>query len=88
MKQAKFALSVIIVLAIAGGALALKSNRGNNRFYSLTTTTLNGQVVKGCLGDVDLFYTCSPVGSIKLSSVSCTTLVPATTCVATVRLNG
>lgn len=88
MKQAKFALTAVAVLAVIGGALAFKANRSQNHFYSLTTTNLNGQVVKGCVGQEDLFYAPQVGGTIKLTYVSSTTLIPATTCIATVRNNG
>lgn len=92
MKQAKFLLAMIVVLAMIGGALAFKSNKGiriNRPFYSLTTsiTTPGGQPVRGCFGRVDIFYTCDVQGSIQLTTVSCATTI-ATTCVAAVRING
>ncbi|MBS0027558.1 hypothetical protein ACTJJ0_20130 [Chitinophaga sp. 22321] len=34
MKQAKFALTAVAVLAVIGGALAFKANSASNKFYS------------------------------------------------------
>lgn len=45
MKRAKFILAALILVTIAGGAVAFKAARFNaNPFYTLTTiTTINGQ---------------------------------------------
>lgn len=87
MQQAKFALAIVIVFSIVGGALAFKSNKQSKTFYALTTTIVNGQLTKGCVQPVQLFYTCDPNGTTKIVNVSCTTLIPTTLCEATVRRN-
>lgn len=87
MKQAKFALTVVVIFAIAGGALAFKSSRSFKVFYTLYITTVGGIRVVGCVGTIYLSYAPDPGGTI-LTNASSATLIPATTCKCTVRLNG
>lgn len=60
MKQAKFALTAVAVLAVIGGALAFKANRVTVKFYTPGTTATTQQSV--CNSPVDLFYTPSAAG--------------------------
>jgi hypothetical protein len=48
MKQAKFALTAVAVLAVVGGALAFKANRTAKNFFKYTTSVVNGQVTGIC----------------------------------------
>lgn len=52
MKQAKFALTAVAVLAIVGGALAFKANKAsrlNHTFYTLGATTVGGVPTSACI---------------------------------------
>ena len=82
MKQAKFALTAVAILAVIGGALAFKANRtAKVQFYSFGTT--NGQT--GCVLTTTLSYIPDASGAttIALSSAPKVTLV--NDCKATVR---
>lgn len=48
MKQAKFALTAVALLAVIGGALAFKANRVPLTFYKYTTSIVNDKVTGIC----------------------------------------
>jgi hypothetical protein len=48
MKQAKFALVTVALLAVVGGSLAFKASRNFMTFYKYTTSVINGKVTGIC----------------------------------------
>ncbi|MFX1707388.1 hypothetical protein PV783_25690 [Chitinophaga sp. CC14] len=87
MKQAKFALTAVAILAVVGGSLAFKANRVPKTFYSLGTTVVGGVQTSACNVPVDLLRTPNANGAITPYS-STIFLTPTTTCTARVIING
>lgn len=89
MKQAKFALTSVAILAVIGGALAFKANRQSAHFYSYGTTTLEGgQTTNGCVVDKVLQLTPVAAGGFITTLYSSAVSISATTCSARVIDNG
>jgi hypothetical protein len=87
MKKAKILLSAIVLVAVVGGAFAFKANRFIAKvFYSygVSTTTVGGPTVTGCVVPVTLTSTTALVGS--LAPVSSTTFITNTSSVCTATL--
>ncbi len=78
MKKAKFLLTLVIVISTFCGILAFKANKLLRTFYSLGSTTINGQGTKGCVVPVDLNLTPNPGGFV--TPYSSTFNAPTTTC--------
>ncbi|MEZ2440785.1 hypothetical protein AB6805_03650 [Chitinophaga sp. RCC_12] len=85
MKQAKFALTAVALLAVIGGALAFKANRQLKTFYSLGTTVIQGEEVAGCVIPVQLLRTPAAAGAI--TPYSSTFNSATTTCTVRVNVN-
>jgi hypothetical protein len=83
MKQAKFALTAVTILAVTGGALAFKANRINKPFYKYTVSVLNGVLTGICdwTQTVSLQSITVPVGGV-LTTVSAAPNTSITTCTA------
>jgi hypothetical protein len=79
MKQAKFALTAVALLAVIGGALAFKANRVQKSFYGYTTTLTGGAVTGACLVEQKLFATPTLVGG-NFTTISDQTAIRVTTC--------
>lgn len=88
MKQAKFALTAVAVLAVIGGALAFKANRNLNTFYKYGTTTIAGAQVTGCVVSTRLQYSAAPLDGVTTIPYSVTTFSTlADVCTARVNPN-
>lgn len=88
MKQAKFALTAVALLAVIGGALAFKANRQPNTFFKYTTTLIGGQVTGVCKEAVKLDYVTNPAGAIITTySSALNTLSGTATCTARVAVS-
>lgn len=79
MKNAKLALTIIVIIGTIGGALAFKANRSFHVFYGYGTSTIAGQPVTGCVVSTRLLYTPAPDGitsipyssAVNISSITC-----------------
>ena len=80
MKQAKFALTAVALLAVIGGALAFKANRQLNSFYAYTTTISAGKTTGACIPLVQTSYLPNTAGTVTLTVSSAQTIgVPTCT---------
>lgn len=64
MKQAKFLLTSIIILAAITYTLAFKARRQFNAFYGYGTMQLSGQQTSGCVVLQQLAKTTSAAGQV------------------------
>jgi hypothetical protein len=85
MKQAKFALTSVVLLGIVGGALAFKANRTFKTFYKYTTSFLDGKITGICDQNqaVSLQLTTVAAGGV-VTTVSSSPAINVTTCTARV----
>ncbi|SEW53923.1 hypothetical protein [Chitinophaga arvensicola] len=85
MKQAKFSLITLALLAIVGAALAFKASRNFMTFYKYTTSVINGKVTGVCDQNMtiqDRLKTTS-VGGV-ITTFSSSPAINVTTCTARV----
>lgn len=80
MKQAKFALTAVALLAVIGGALAFKANRTPRQFFSYGTTLVDGVKKTGCVIPVQTLYTTNAAGTTISYYPISTTVAPNNTC--------
>jgi hypothetical protein len=76
MKQAKFAISALAVLAVVGSTLAFKAHSFvSKRLYVGTTSTfctlISSVTITTTGTGTKLFYTTAPSGSIPTTSTDC-----------------
>ena len=67
MKQAKFALTAVSLLALIGGAIAFKASRQLNDFYAYTTTLQGGKRTGACIPVVQTSYLPNTLGTVTLT---------------------
>ena len=79
MKQSKFALTAVSLLALIGSALAFKANRQLNNFYAYTTTLVAGRTTGACIPLVQKTYLPFLNGTTILT-LSSTQTTGVTTC--------
>jgi hypothetical protein len=84
MKTSKIMLTVIVILAVVGGALAFKASHVGNTAYCYTTTIncLNNSV-RCPKGIVTTFLPCATISSVKYTltnnTINCTITPPTCT---------
>jgi hypothetical protein len=85
MKQAKFALFFLALVAFVSSAMTYKGGRGNKFFYKYTTSVINGQFTGICDQNqsVNLQLTTVAVGGI-ITTLSATPATSVVTCTARV----
>ncbi|NLU95759.1 hypothetical protein [Chitinophaga sp. Ak27] len=66
MKQAKFALTAVAVLAVIGGALAFKANRSLNNFFTPGQTATTTKLV--CNSPAQLSYITNALGATVITA--------------------
>ena len=78
MKKAKLLLTLVLITALAGGAVAYKATRLLNRFYLDTTTTIDGEPFSVCTVPTMYPYIYNPGGinTIKASTASISQTCP------------